>query len=302
MPATPFLKWAGGKGQLLDRLLPLLPPQYERYIEPFLGGGALFFALAPARALLADLNHELIVTYQMVRDQPAALADCLNAHRACHSKEYYYRIRAERPDDALEVAARLIYLNKTCFNGLYRVNRSGQFNVPMGSYVNPRIYDRANLFAAAQVLAAANLCAADYRATLDQASAGDFVYLDPPYVPLSASASFTSYTATDFGERDQHELAAVYRELDRRGCYVMLNNSATLLTRELYRGFEQRVIPAVRAINSKGDRRGPVEELVVVNYVVGDVAEAGHQSGDNNLCTLSMLMTRATIRYASFRR
>ncbi len=266
MPATPFLKWAGGKGQLLGQLLPLLPTTYERYIEPFLGGGALFFAIAPARALLADLNRELIVTYQVVRDQPAALADRLAEHRACHNKEYYYRVRAERLDDPLEVAARLIYLNKTCFNGLYRVNRSGQFNVPMGSYVNPRIYDPANLFAAAQALAAADLCAADYRATLEQAHAGDFIYLDPPYVPLSASASFTSYTATDFGERDQRELAEVYSELDRRGCYVMLNNSATSLTRQLYAGYEQRVIPAARAINSKGDRRGPVEELVVVNY------------------------------------
>ena len=269
MPATPFLKWAGGKGQLLDQLLPLLPASYQRYIEPFLGGGALFFAISPARALLADLNYELITTYQMVRDQPAALADRLAQHRACHNKEYYYRIRAARPDDPLEVAARLIYLNKTCFNGLYRVNRSGQFNVPMGSYVNPRIYNRANLFAAAQALAAADLCAADYRATLDQARAGDFVYLDPPYVPLSASASFTSYTSSNFGEREQRQLAEVFCELDRRGCYMMLNNSATPLTRQLYAGFEQRVIPAARAINSKGDRRGPVEELVVVNYGVG---------------------------------
>jgi DNA adenine methylase len=275
MPATPFLKWAGGKGQLLDRLLPLLPASYQRYIEPFLGGGALFFALAPARALLADLNRELIVTYQMVRDQPAALADRLAEHRANHNKEYYYRIRAARSEDPLEVAARLIYLNKTCFNGLYRVNRSGQFNVPMGSYVNPRIYDRANLLAAAHALAAADLCAADYRATLDQASAGDFVYLDPPYVPLSASASFTSYTSSNFGEPEQRQLAAAYRELDRRGCYVMLNNSATPLTRQLYDGYEQRVIPAARAINSKGDRRGPVDELVVVNYLSAAFSQLG---------------------------
>jgi DNA adenine methylase len=277
MQATPFLKWAGGKGQLLGQLLPLLPASYQRYIEPFLGGGALFFALAPARALLADLNHELITTYQVVRDQPTELADRLDEHRACHSKEYYYRVRAERPSDPLEVAARLIYLNKTCFNGLYRVNRSGQFNVPMGSYVNPRIYNRANLFAASRCLAVATFCAADYRATLDQASAGDFVYLDPPYVPLSASASFTSYTSTDFGEREQHALAEVYRELDRRGCYVMLNNSATPLTRQLYSGFEQRVIPAARIINSKGDRRGPVGELVVVNYTAPQIIEPDHQ-------------------------
>ncbi len=270
MPATPFLKWAGGKGQLLGQLLPLLPAKYERFIEPFLGGGAMFFASAPNRALLADLNRELITTYQAVRDCPTELAARLDEHRASHSKEYYYRIRAERPDDPLEVAARLIYQNKTCFNGLYRVNRSGQFNVPMGSYVNPRIYDRANLFAAAQALTAADLCAADYRAALDQAHTGDFVYLDPPYVPLSASASFTSYTATAFGEREQRELAEIYRELDGRGCYVMLNNSATPLTHELYRGYEQRLIPATRAINSKGDRRGPVDELVVMNYAMGE--------------------------------
>lgn len=266
MQATPFLKWAGGKGQLLGQLLPLIPSSYNRYVEPFLGGAALFFALAPHSALLSDINAELITTYQIVRDHPNELATRLAEHRACHSKEYYYRIRAEHPSNPLEVAARLIYLNKTCFNGLYRVNRSGQFNVPMGSYVNPRIFDRANLLAASRALASATICTADFRDAMNQAQAGDFVYLDPPYVPLSATASFTSYTRHDFGERDQHALADIYRELDRRGCYVMLNNSAMPLIKQLYHGYEQLSLSAARVINSKGDRRGAVEELVVVNY------------------------------------
>ncbi len=268
MQASPFLKWAGGKGQMLGKLLPLRPAIYQRYIEPFLGGGAMFFALAPAHAWLGDCNAELITTYQMVRDQPHELAAHLDEHRAHHSKEYYYHLRAQQPSAALEIAARLIYLNKTCFNGLYRVNRAGQFNVPMGSYVNPQLYDRANLFAAARMLASAELRAADYRVTLEAAQHGDFVYLDPPYQPVSPTAAFTSYTRGDFGERDQHILAEVYRELDRRGCYVMLSNSAAPLIKRLYHSYVQISLPANRAINSKGDRRGPVEELVIVNYQV----------------------------------
>lgn len=267
MQVSPFLKWAGGKGQLLPKLLPLRPATYQRYIEPFLGGGALFFALAPKRALLGDCNAELITTYQVVRDQPGELMQQLDVHRANHSKEYYYRIRAQRPTAPLEVAARLIYLNKTCFNGLYRVNRAGQFNVPMGSYVNPQLYDRSTLLAAAQALATADLQATDYLATLAAAKRGDFVYLDPPYVPLSSTAAFTSYTRRDFGERDQHALADIYRELDQRGCFVMLSNSATPLIKRLYHGYAQLSIPANRAINSKGNKRGPVEELVIINYL-----------------------------------
>lgn len=266
MQASPFLKWAGGKGQLLRHLRPLMPLRYRRYVEPFIGSGALFFACQPRAALIADTNRELVITYAVVRDQPAALAERLTQLRAQHSYERYYQIRAEQPTASLDVAARLIYLNKTCFNGLYRVNRSGQFNVPIGSYKNPQIFDRDNLFACAAALKSADIIHADYRDALQQAQAGDFVYLDPPYAPLTPTSSFTSYTKDAFGEQQQRELAACYRELDRRGCYVMLSNSSAQLILDIYAGYDLRRVRARRAINSKADRRGKVDEVVVLNY------------------------------------
>lgn len=265
--ATPFVKWAGGKGQLLDQLEPLLPDRFDAYLEPFLGGGAFYLALEPARAILADCNEDLIATYRVIRDRLDDLLAELDTHR--HEEAYYYDVRAQRPDALSPVgrAARFIYLNKSCYNGLYRVNRSGHFNVPFGRYrTAPRLYSEANLRRVAALLACADLALAPYQQTLDRARPGDFVYVDPPYHPLSATASFTAYTAAAFDAADQRELARWYRLLDRRGCRLMLSNSSAPLIRELYADFRIVEVQAHRMINSNAGARGAITELVVLNY------------------------------------
>jgi DNA adenine methylase len=275
-PPRPFLKWAGGKGQLLSRFAPLYPDAgragLRRYAEPFLGSGAVLFhvqrLLRPASVLLADTNEDLIEVYRGVRDAPEAVIALLAAHRAAHARGHYYEVRALDPSrlDLAERAARFIYLNKTCYNGLYRQNSRGRFNVPMGRYVKPPILDADNLRAVSAALAGAELRVAHFRQTLDYARRGDFLYLDPPYDPLTATASFTSYTRRPFGAPDQEELADVYATLSRLGCRLMLSNSDTPLIRSLYRGFDIRGVLARRSINSRADRRGPVREVVVLNY------------------------------------
>lgn len=272
----PFLKWAGGKGQLLEQLEPLLPPLADgaRYVEPFLGSGALFFHLrrtrGPRPALLSDSNAELIGAYRVLRDHVDGLLRALNRHQAAHGEEHFYEVRATDPAalTPVEAAARLIYLNKTGYNGLYRVNSAGEFNVPFGRYARPRIADEANLRGVSEALADVSLEVADFREVVLHASADDFIYLDPPYVPVSGTASFTSYTRDCFGEHDQIELAATYRALDERGCRLMLSNSDTDLVRQMYVGYELKRVKAKRMINSNGARRGFVRELVVLNYPV----------------------------------
>lgn len=270
-PATPILKWAGGKGRLLTQLVPLLPPGCDlmRHVEPFVGGGAMFFARAPERALLADVNPALIRTYETVRDDVEAVIGRLRALAARHDSARYYRVRARYNtadlDDA-EHAATFLYLNKTCFNGLHRVNRKGEFNVPAGRYSNPRILDEGALRAASVALARAEIRNASFESLLEHARPGDFVYFDPPYEPVSRTASFTSYAQDGFSSEDQARLRDVYRELDRRGCKLMLSNSDVPLIRELYRGYSLDVVSAPRAINSNGGARGRVPELVVRNY------------------------------------
>ncbi|MBN1202173.1 MAG: DNA adenine methylase [Anaerolineae bacterium] len=278
IPAQPFLKWAGGKGQLLDQYAPLFPADVSgAYYEPFVGSGAVFFHLRGAglpvqRWHLADVNAALITCYCVVRDDLGALIDHLAVHKAQHSHDYYYAVRnrdrdpawADVPDVAR--AARLIYLNKTCYNGLWRVNSKGQFNVPMGRYTKPDILNEDRLRAASAALAGVSLVVESFESVLDRAGAGDFVYFDPPYVPLSATASFTSYAAGDFGPDDQRRLADVFGALAARGCRVMLSNSDTPLVRDLYAGFDLRTVQARRAINSRRNGRGPVDEVVVRNY------------------------------------
>ncbi|MCS6800593.1 MAG: DNA adenine methylase [Chloroflexota bacterium] len=266
-PIVPFVKWAGGKRQLLPHLLALRPPRFERYVEPFLGGGALYFALAPERALLGDLNDELIDTYRAIRDDVEGVMAALDRHR--YDREHYYAVRRLHPWDLppAERAARFIYLNKTGYNGLYRVNRRGEFNVPFGRYrTPPRLYDPANLRAAAALLAGAQLVHGPYEKTLAAAQAGDFVYLDPPYQPLSPSANFTRYTRYGFAPGDQQRLAREFRRLSALGAYVMLSNSNTPLVRELYRGFHIVEVEANRLINSDSRRRTGITELVIRNY------------------------------------
>jgi DNA adenine methylase len=270
--ATPFLKWVGGKAKLRHALDPLMPPGVGlmRHVEPFVGGGALFFARGPERALLCDVNQDLIATYEVVRDELPELLSQLARLARGHGEERYYAVRerynARRPKSRAERAAQFIYLNKTCFNGLFRVNRKGDFNVPMGRYANPNIADVDALRAASARLRHAELRCAPFECLLSEARPGDFIYMDPPYEPLSRTSNFTSYAQDGFSQVDQTRLRDVFRELDRRGAKLMLSNSDAPLIRDLYRGYTIDVVLAARAVNCDAKSRGPVRELVVRNY------------------------------------
>ena len=263
--ASPFIKWVGGKTSLLHELLKHVPSRLRRYHEPFVGGGALFFAVAPKRAILSDANAELVHAYQQVRDDPGAVLDALARH--VYDREHFNAVRALEPTalQPAERAARFIYLNKTCFNGLWRVNRAGRFNVPIGRYKAPRFCDPTALVRANAALKGVQVVHAPFELSLQRTAPGDFVYLDPPYDPVSATSSFTSYTAGAFGWEDQKQLAAECIALNRRGVRFLLSNSATPRVRELYRAFEQRTVRAPRHISCKGGGRGAVDELLVFN-------------------------------------
>lgn len=262
----PPLKWAGGKTQLIQQFIPLLPSNIESYAEPFFGGGAVFFALRPFKAFLMDNNQELINFYTVVRDHLEDLIDDLKKH--VNTAEYYYRIRALDLSKLsnVERASRFLYLNKTGYNGLWRVNRQGKHNVPYGRYKNPHIFNEDNLKKVSEALANADIRCCDFAHVLDVAETGMFIYMDPPYHPLSETANFTSYTADAFNEDDQRRLADVCRQLDKMGCFVMISNSDTPFIRDLYDGFNITAVSARRAINCRADRRGPVNELVIRNY------------------------------------
>jgi len=271
----PFLKWAGGKTQLLDQFEPLYPPPggIRRYLEPFLGSAAVFFhvrrLIKPVEAVLSDGNEELINAYRCIQTDPGKVIRQLTKHRNHHSAFHYYSTRARKTGkmSAVARAARFIYLNKTCFNGLYRVNGQGAFNVPIGRYKNPSILDPENLRSVADALRGVTLHVAHFREVVGRAEKGDFIYFDPPYHPLSPTSSFTSYTRTPFSARDQERLSEIYGELSRKGCRVMLSNSDCPFIRNLYRGYDLRKVKARRSINSRADRRGRISELVVLNYV-----------------------------------
>lgn len=270
--AAPFVKWAGGKGRLLSQLRPLLPPTVARlrHVEPFVGGGALFFSRRPDRALLTDINPALIATYSAIRDDVDRVVTSLEGLARHHSKKRYYEVRRRynesRRLSSSTRAAMFIYLNKTCFNGLHRVNRKGEFNVPVGSYKNPKIVDPDRLRLASEALRDAELRCTGFESLVEHAKPGDFVYFDPPYEPVSTTASFTSYARDGFSREDQTRLRDVYRELDRRGCKLMLSNSDVPFIRELYGRFRIDTVAAPRAINCNGNGRGKVAEVVVRNY------------------------------------
>ncbi|MBW4538484.1 MAG: DNA adenine methylase [Myxacorys chilensis ATA2-1-KO14] len=276
----PFLKWAGGKHQLIGQYLPYFPTDYCHYYEPFVGGGAIFFHLQPERAVLTDINHELINVYRCVREDVENLIDRLEEHREDHCAEHYYQVRslgvsqsgspptsAADIDRNLDRAARFIYLNKTCFNGLYRENSKGGFNVPIGSYKNPVICDPDILRADAQALQSAQIEVRSFDRILEQAkNAEDFVYFDPPYVPLNATSKFTSYSRYSFSEADQIRLRDVVVELRDRGVKIMLSNSDCPFVRELYKDFNIHTIYATRNINCNAEKRGKITEVLVTSY------------------------------------
>ncbi len=268
---APIVKWVGGKGRLLAQLEPLLPSGVERmrHVEPFAGGAAMFFARRPSRALLCDVNPALVNTYQMVRDRVDDVIDELEQHASRHDKDHYYRVRERYNrgrDDGAARAAMFIYLNKTCFNGLHRVNKRGEFNVPAGRYVNPRILDHDGLRAASLQLRHADIRCASFESLLADARPGDFVYFDPPYEPVSHTANFTSYAQDGFTKEDQTRLRDVYSALTRRGCRCMLSNSDVPFIRELYRDFRIDTVAAPRAVSCDAKTRGLVSEVVVRNY------------------------------------
>jgi DNA adenine methylase len=277
--AQPFLKWVGGKAQLLAQFDGFFPTKITQYFEPFIGGGAVFFYLKHRfprmRAFLCDINPELINTYRAVQEFPRKLMRQLDAHAAefkAKGDDYFYLVRAQHhlagdEKRIVERAARMIFLNKTCFNGLWRVNARGEFNVPVGSNKNPGLYNEENILAVSRALEGAHLAVQDFRETLNQTRTGDFAYVDPPYYPVSATASFTSYAREDFGEGEQCELHAVFAEAARRGVRLMLSNSDTPFIRRLYRDFQIRTVEARRAINCDGSKRGAVSEVVVTNQV-----------------------------------
>ena len=265
----PFLKWAGGKGQLLAELQDRLPVSFGAYHEPFLGGGALFFDLSSrgrlaGGAFLSDLNPVLVETYATVRDRVEEVITALLRHR--NESDHFYATRALDPATLtpVERTARVIFLNRTCYNGLYRENRSGRFNVPFGRYVNPTICDHANLRAVSLALHDVDLSRADFTAVVERARPGDLAYFDPPYQPVSATSSFTAYHHDGFGEDCQQALREVFATLAARGVNVLLSNSDTPFIRRLYAGFRIDSVRAKRAINSRIDRRGSVGEVIVV--------------------------------------
>jgi DNA adenine methylase len=266
----PFVKWAGGKAQLVHRLSALAPSNFDRYVEPFVGGGALFFHLRPQTALISDTNNELINTYKVMKRSLRPLMEELSRlNRLKLTRALYNRFRTVDPDSlrAVERAARFIFLNKTCYNGLYRVNNNGVFNVPFGKYESmPTLYNEENLKHVSRLLQSTEIMIAGFDTSLDKARASDFIYLDPPYAWDADAPTFTSFTKERFDESDQRRLAHRFRQLDKAGCQLMLSNSDTRLTRELYFGFKFIPVTVDRMINCIGSKRTGYRELVILNY------------------------------------
>lgn len=267
MVARPFIKSAGGKTSSLPEILQRLPSKISTYYEPFVGGGAVFFALAAEQrfknAVLGDANEELVLAYGALRLHHSKVIEALKRH--VYEEKYYYKIRGQDPKtlSPSERAARLIYLNKTCFNGLWRVNKKNEFNVPFGDYKNPTICDEENLIAVASTLCHARIVSGDFVETVRNAKRGDAIYFDPPYVPLSETSSFTGYAKGGFDLLDQHRLRNTATVLWQRGVHVLLSNSDTPFVRQLYKEFLIEEVRVRRAINSKGAKRGKIGELLI---------------------------------------
>ena len=274
----PFLKWVGGKTQLLSQFQPLFPATFRRYYEPFVGSGAVFFHLQPEDAVLSDLNPHVIAVYQQLQGNIDALvAQLYDIQTTYHAlpkqqqEQAYYQARARYnalPSASLEKAALLIFLNKTGYNGLYRESKQGGYNVPFGRYDNPALFDEANLRAVSQALQHVVLLNTDFSSVVETAQEGDLVYFDPPYVPLTKTSSFTGYTKGEFSFKQQVKLAEVVRQITLKGVFVMLSNSDSGAIRELYKDLYIHEVQASRAVNSKAALRGKITEVVVTNYQV----------------------------------
>lgn len=270
--AQPFLKWAGGKRQLLPEIRKYIPKKINTYYEPFLGAGAVLFDIQPKKAVINDINTELINTYIAIRDHVDELINDLKKHK--NEKEYFYAIRdLDRKEEFKELslverASRIIYLNKTCFNGLFRVNSQGHFNVPFGKYKNPQIVNEIVLRAVHNYLNSNDITIlnVDFEKAVENAKKGDFIYFDPPYDPVSDTSSFTGYSLYGFDKDDQIRLRDLFVELDKRGCKVLLSNSATDFIKDLYKDFHIEVVSANRNINANASRRGKIDEVLVMNY------------------------------------
>ena len=273
----PFVKWAGGKRQLLPELEKNFPKQFGTYFEPFLGGGAVLFDLLPKKPNLkcnvSDLNSDLVLAYVTIRDKLGRLIESLETHSKNYHKNstgYYYEVRKEEPKNQIEKVSRLLFLNKTCFNGLYRVNSKGKFNVPLGRYTNPNIVNKQNLTTVSKFLQSEKIkiSCRDFESILKDAKKGDFVYFDPPYQPVSDTANFTSYTHRDFTEDDLQRLADLAHQLNSKGCYVLLSNSNTKIVKKLFSSKKWKVkeISVNRAINSNSQKRTGHKEVLIKNY------------------------------------
>lgn len=278
----PFVKWACGKRQIIDKLKRYVPDEFDTYYEPFIGGGALLFELSPRRAVINDSNEELMNVYSVLCDEEKFKKMCsvLNHYEKEHCEEFYYDIRnKDRNKNAYKRlsdytrAARTIYLNKACFNGLYRVNSKNEFNVPFGKKERVNTYDGGNLITVSNYLTMndVEILSVDFEQSVKNAKKGDFIYFDPPYD--SETSTFNSYTEDGFGKDEQIRLAKVFKELDSRGCYVMLSNHNTSLINDLYKNFNIHVIEAKRNINSNGKKRGKVKEVIITNFVNSDKFE-----------------------------
>ena len=269
----PFVKWVGGKRQLIGDIVPLLPKKVSSYCEPFLGGGAVLFSVQPKNAFVNDLNEELIAVYETIRDDVDTLIATLNQHK--NNQEHYYSTRdLDRDKENYQTlskvtkAARLIFLNKTCYNGLFRVNSAGEFNTPFGNYKNPNIVNEPVLRAVNKYLNVNNVSfySEDFAENLLRVKKGCFVYLDPPYDPVSDTSSFTGYNKGGFDKNEQVRLKLCCDDLNNRGIKFLLSNSATVFIKELYKGYHISVVEAKRAINSDASKRGAVEEVLIRNY------------------------------------
>jgi DNA adenine methylase len=283
--AKPFVKWAGGKNQLLKEISKELPIEINNYYEPFVGGGAVLFYILekynPKNVLISDINEELINTYSVIKRNVNELILQLEKYKNMHSEKFYYSLRGLETSstkklglvlsdfnyrlDDIERAARFIYLNKTCFNGLYRVNKENKFNVPMGKYKNPEVFNKKNLLELSEKLQTVEIKVMSFEKIVDIAKKGDFIYFDPPYDQLNEN-SFTSYTSNDFGRSDQMKLRETFDKLDKKGCYILESNSPTSFIKEQYKKYKIKEVLAKRMINCDGTKRNEIKELFIKNY------------------------------------